>query len=316
MSTKVASKKQVIAVVGPTASGKSELAVKIAKKVGGEIISADSRQIYKGMNIGSGKVDGHWVRPTTGSNASARKVFLYKNIPHYLIDEVSPRVQYSVAQFQKKAKSVIDDIISRGKVPIICGGTAQWVDVLIMEQVLPVVPPNFKIRRQLDKLSTEQMFVMLKKLDPKRASGIDAKNPRRLIRALEIVMSTGKPVPKLITPNINDSLFKVTWVGLYSDPQILEQRIKKRLSERLKLGMVKEVQKLHKQGVSWKRMESFGLEYKFCALFLQKKLTKAEFELQLFTAIRQYTKRQMTWWKRNKNIRWYADAKNVSINSN
>jgi tRNA dimethylallyltransferase len=297
------SKKLMICVVGPTASGKSELAVKLAKKYNGEIISADSRQIYKGMDIGSGKVEGKWT------TKKAKKVFVYKGVPHYLIDEASPRVQYSVAVFQKKAKKVLADIFARGKVAIVCGGTAQWVDAIALQQALPVVPPDFRLRRQLEKLSTEQMFVMLKKLDSERAANIDSKNPRRLIRALEIVMSTGKPVPKL--EDAAETQFEVKWLGLNPDPKTLEAKIKKRLQERLKQGMVKEVEKLRKAGLSWKKLESFGLEYKYCALFLQKKLSKEEMESQLATAIRQFTKRQMTWWKRNKNIRWYADAKNV-----
>jgi tRNA dimethylallyltransferase len=286
--------KKIIIVVGPTASGKSELAVKIAKKINGEIISADSRQIYKGMDIGSGKVEGKWV------SRGAKKVYVYKDVPHYLIDEASPKVQYSVARFQKKAQAVIADIIKRGKVPIVCGGTAQWVDAIAYEQILPTVPPDHKLRRQLGKLTAEQMFNMLKKLDPKRAKGIDAKNPRRLIRALEIVMSTGKPVPEI---KLQPKYFAL-WLGINPDQEVLEKKIGKRLKDRLKQGMVKEIAKLHKQGLSWARLESFGLEYKFCALFLQKKITENELEEQLFTAIRQYTKRQKTWWKRNAEIHW------------
>lgn len=295
----------MICVVGPTASGKSELAVKLAKRHGGEIISADSRQIYKGMDIGSGKVAGKWVAK------NGKKVFVYNSVPHYLIDEASPRTQYSVAKFQGKAKKILEDISKRGKVAIICGGTAQWVDAIALQQALPVVPPDFKLRRQLGKLTTEQMFVMLKKLDSARASNIDPKNPRRLIRALEIVMSTGKPVPKLSEPA--ETQFEVLWVGLNPDSETLELKIKKRLGERLKQGMVKEVEKLHKAGLTWKKLESFGLEYKYCALFLQDKLTKEEMVSQLAIAIRQYAKRQMTWWKRNKNIRWYADAKKALL---
>lgn len=299
-------KNLMICVVGPTASGKSELAVKIAKKVGGEIISADSRQIYKDMNIGSGKVEGKWKK------IGNKKVFVYKDIPHYLIDEANPKTQYSVAKFQTGAKKIIDDIFARGNVPIICGGTGHWVDAIAMQQSLPVVPPDFKLRRQLGKLTTVQMFTMLKKLDPDRAKTIDGKNPRRLIRAIEIVQSTGNPVPKLVN---QDTKFEITWIGLNPDQKTLEAKIKKRLRERLKNGMLEEVKKLHKQGLSWTKLESFGLEYKFCALLLQDKISKSDFEKELFTAIRQYAKRQMTWWKRNKNIRWYADASKVSLKS-
>lgn len=301
-----AAQNMMICVVGPTASGKSELAIKIAKKIKGEIISADSRQIYKGMDIGSGKVEGKWKK------LNSKKVFVYKDVPHYLIDEASPRLQYSVAKFQTNAKKIIADIVARGKVPIICGGTGHWVDAIAMQQILPVVPPDLKLRRQFGKLTTEQMFSMLKRLDPDRAKTIDEKNPRRLIRAIEIVQSTGQPVPKLTNTESN---FNIVWIGIKPEQITLETKIKKRLKDRIKSGMLNEVQTLHNQGLSWKKLEAFGLEYKYIALHLQGKLSKDEMDAQLFIAIRQYAKRQMTWWKRNKNIRWYADASKVSLKS-
>ncbi len=291
--------KSLIAVVGPTASGKSDFAVQLAKRLDGEIISADSRQIYRGMDIGSGKVPGKW------RTIGGRRVFVYKSVPHYLIDEASPKRQFSVAQFQRKAGKVITDVIKRGKQPIICGGTAHWVDAIIFDQKFPKVKADAKLRKELEKLSTKELFTRLQKLDPDRAATIDSKNPRRLIRALEIVLTSGKPVPKLKSK----AKYNVSWMGLNPGKEILEQNISKRLNDRLKAGMLKEIKALRKQGLSWKRLESFGLEYKYCALYLQNKITKKELEDQLFTAIRQYAKRQMTWWKRNKEIKWLQDYK-------
>lgn len=293
--------KKLIVIVGPTASGKSELAVKLAKKVGGEIISADSRQIYKGLNIGSGKVPGKWKNIKVGGKS--RRIFVYKNIPHYLIDEASPLRQYSVSRFQKAAKKILADIIQRGKTPIICGGTAHWVDSVAFNQALPEVKPDRKLRAQLSKLTTANLYKLLQKFDPIRAKNIDAQNPRRLVRALEIVMSTGKPVPELKNGK-NKSDFQVEWIGINPGQEVLDAKIQKRLKARLKQGMLEEVKNLRKQGLSWKRLESFGLEYKFCALYLQNQITKKELEDQLFRAIRQYAKRQMTWWKRNGEIKW------------
>ncbi|HEX3099899.1 MAG TPA: tRNA (adenosine(37)-N6)-dimethylallyltransferase MiaA [Patescibacteria group bacterium] len=303
-------KDTLIVVVGPTASGKSELAVKIAKKVDGEIISADSRQIYKGLDIGSGKVPGRWVNIKRG--AKNKKVFLYKNIPHYLIDEASPRTQYSVAKFQKNARGTIADIFKRGKTPIICGGTGHWVDAVVFGQALPEVKPDSKLRAKLSHLTTPNLYKLLQNLDPARASEIDSQNPRRLVRALEIVMSTGKPVPKSgdkLKIYQNFDKLQIKWIGLNPGMAVLEKKIKRRLQARFKEGMLQEVETLHKNGLSWKKLESFGLEYKFCALYLQKKISKTEMELLLYTAIRQYSKRQMTWWKRNPNIKWFGDAK-------
>lgn len=305
MKKKLPIKNKVIVVVGPTASGKSELAVKIAKEVGGEIISADSRQIYRDLNIGSGKVEGAWKNG----------IFVYKNIPHYLIDEVSPRVQYTVAKFQKKARAAIADILKRGKVPIICGGTGHWADAVVFGQALPEVKPDAKLRAKLSKLTTPNLFKLLQSLDPGRAAEIDAQNPRRLVRALEIVMSSGKPVPKTDqNPEVYGN-FDVEWVGLNPGMEVLEKKIKKRLQGWFKSGLLDEVKELRNpkkgQGLSWKRIESFGLEYKTCALYLQGQITKEEIEVLSYNSIRQYAKRQMTWFKRNKNIRWYADAKEV-----
>lgn len=290
-------KRLCLAVIGPTASGKSELAVRLAKKFNGEIISADSRQIYRGMNIGSGKVEGQWHGP----------VFIYKDIPHYLIDEVNPKSQYSVARFQKKAKAVIEDIYKRGKLPIICGGTGHWVDALATGQILPEIKPDIKLRAELGLKSTIELYKKLQKLDPVRAKNIDKQNPRRLIRALEIVLSTGKPVPNIKTnPN-----YEMVWIGINPGLGILEQNIFKRLNARIKAGMMAEVAQLHDQGVSWKRLESFGLEYKYCAQLGQGKLSEPEMTTLLYTAIRQYAKRQLTWWKRNNQINWFVDSKSA-----
>lgn len=304
----------VICVVGPTASGKSELAVDLAKKYNGEIISADSRQIYRGMNIGSGKVEGKWNR----------KVYVYKSIPHYLIDEASPRVQYSAARFQKLARATIADIIKRGKMPIICGGTGHWIDAVVFENDFPTVKPDSSIRQMLSHLTTQEMFEMLKKLDPRRAMEIDKNNPHRLIRALEIVITTGKPIPKLsgkLEQSINERQtfndYKILWLGLNPSMETLEKNIAKRLKVRLKLGMIKEVTQLHKpskqngEGLSWKKLEGFGLEYKYCALFIQNKIPMEDLEKGVLIASRQYAKRQLTWWKRNPAINWAENGKKL-----
>jgi len=282
----------VYAVVGPTASGKSEYAVTLAKKINGEILSVDSRQIYRGMDIGTGKV-----------NLTKRQT--YKNIPHYGIDIASPKRQYSVAQFQAYSNKVIADILRRGKTPILCGGTMHWMDAVVYNQQLPQVKPDAKLRRQLEKKSIAELFVMLRKLDPKRANSIDNKNPRRLIRALEIVMSTGKPVPH----QQQTSPYDVRWIGLKPADETLHKKIAVRLKQRIKEGMIDEVKHLHQNGISWKRLESFGLEYKYCALFLQGKLNKEQLFDELLSAIKKYSKRQMTWWKRNPNIVWMTKSR-------
>ena len=285
---------KIIALVGPTASGKSELAVKLAKKFNGEILSVDSRQIYRGMDIGTGKVEGKW-KSMGGKNA-----FVYKGVPHYGIDIASPKRQFSVAQFQKYSRRVIADILRRGRLPILCGGTAHWLDAVVFEQKFPEVKPNAALRKRLSKFSNAQLFKKLQKLDPRRAAVIDSQNPRRLVRALEIVMATGKKVAKLK----HESPYQILWLGIKTDPAELQKKIKRRLYQRVKSGMFHEIKTLHKQGVSWQKMWNFGLEYRYGSLYLQGKISQKEALEKLKTAIGQYSKRQMTWWKRNKEINW------------
>ena len=275
---------KIIVIVGPTASGKSDLAIKMAGNLNGEILSADSRQVYRGMDIGTGKV--------------TRKE--QRLAPHYLIDIANPSRQFTVSQFKRLAEKKIDEIIKRGKTPIICGGTGFYIDALMDNLNLPDVPPNKKLRAKLEKQSAEHLFNQLKKLDPKRAKTIDAKNKRRLIRAFEIIHDTGKPVPKIKKSGKYDAY----WLGITWPKEILAKRIKQRLDRRFKQSMIAEIRKLRESGISWKRLYDFGLEYRWISLYLQNKITLQEMKDNLYHAIVQYSKRQMTWFKRNKNIHW------------
>ncbi len=308
----------IICVIGPTSSGKSELAVKLAQKYNGEIISADSRQIYRGFNLSSGKVEGQWkdfpTKNLSKQTNAKKQIFIYKNIPHYLIDEASPKTQYSIAKFQRLGTKIVKDILKRGKTPIICGGTMHWVDGLATGQTIPEVKPNPELRKQLEQLTLPELFERLKKLDPERANNIDSKNPRRLIRALEIIDSTGKPVPTVT----NKHEWSVIWIGINPGNEQLEKNIYKRILSRIKDGMIEEISDLHRNGLSWKKLEEFGLEFKFVSLFLQNKLSKQEMPKQemieqLFAAHKKYVKRQLTWWKRNKQIRWFKDSKQALL---
>jgi len=271
-------KLKLIVVLGPTASGKSELAVKIAKKFSGEIISADSRQVYRGMDIGTGKI-------------TKREM---EGIPHYLLDIASPKRQFTVVQYQKKALEAIKKIYKKKKIPIICGGTGFYIQALVEGLNIPAVKPDPKLRKDLEKLSVEELFRKLKKLDPQRAKNIDSKNRRRLIRALEIVIKTDKPVPKIKTKPV----FDVLYLGIKKPIPELKKLIKKRLLRRLKKGMIAEVKKLKKSGISWKRLDEFGLEYRYIVRYLRGKLTKQEAIEQLQKEIEHYAKRQMTWFQK------------------
>lgn len=277
-----------LVITGPTASGKSGLAIELARKYDGEIISADSRQIYRSMDIGTGKV--------TLEEQSLAK--------HHLIDICDPSDDYNVTDFKHDAQEIIKNIQSRGKLPIICGGTGFWIQALVDNQSFPGVPPNQKLREELSQYSAEELFSQLQSLDPNRAKTIDAKNPIRLIRAIEIAQTLGS-VPNL-QKNTNSKDFTI--IAINSPKEILDVKIKKRLDERFKQGMIKEVENLHAQGISWERLESFGLEYRWIALFLQGKINENEMKEKLYFDIIHYAKRQRTWlrrWeKQGANIYW------------
>ena len=276
-------KQKVIAIVGPTASGKTSLAIYLAQKVHGEVISADSRQVYTGLNIGTGKV-------TKKEMAS---------VPHHLLDVLSPKRIFSASDFERLGKAAIEDITTRGTVPIIAGGTGLYVDTLLGRMVLPDVPPNDVLRKKLEGKSAPELFLLLQKKDPRRATTIEKHNPRRLVRALEIATAIGQ------SPEATqEDRYDVLWLGLCPPEKTLHKHIKVRLDARMKQGMLAEAKKLHKGGLSYKRMRELGLEYGFLADLLENKITKQEFLERLEKAIQHYAKRQMRWFKRNEHIHW------------
>ena len=280
---------KLIVILGPTASGKTDLSIKLAKKFSGEIISADSRQVYKGMDIGSGKV--------TKKEMS--------RVPHYLLSIANPKRRFTVAQYQKLTLKAIKDIQKRKKIPILVGGTGFYIQSIIEGIVIPEVKPNLKLRKELELKSNEELFKILSTKDPQRAKNIDKQNPRRLVRALEIVLTTKKPITALKSKKSFDFL----QIGITKNKEELKARIKKRLLERLKKNsLINEVKKLHKT-LSWKRLEEFGLEYRFVAQYIQGKLAREEMIDKLKKEIEHYAKRQMTWFKRDKKIHWVKNYK-------
>ena len=280
-------KPKMIVILGPTASGKSGLGIFLARKFKGEIISADSRQVYRGMNIGTGKV--------------SRKE--QRAVKHYLLDVINPKKVFTVSDFKKLGEKSIKNILSKNRIPFIVGGTGFYIDALVKDFGLPEVPPDKKLRLKLEKITAENLYKELKRLDPHRARTIDPKNKRRLIRALEIIKNTSKPVPKLVS----SIKYQVLWLGL--KPKNLEKMIKLRLDKRLKQGMVKEVKNLLRSGVSRKRLYDLGLEYRWISEYLSDKASYTEMKKGLLRDIVKYSKRQMTWFKKNKEIHWLAPSK-------
>jgi len=293
---------KVICLVGPTASGKTKLAVKLAKIFNGEIVSADSRQIYKGMDIGTGK-----------------DLAEYDDISYHLIDVADPAEQFSLAQYQKLAYRAIDDIIKRGKIPFLVGGSGLYIQAVIDGYQLADIEPDWEARILLSKKTIKQLQTLIKKHGIKLNES-DFQNKRRLIRAIEIVKSNNQIIKKSNNRIINKScnyLFKKAnpkydclILGIKYPKKIIDERIDKRLVHRLeKEGMVEEVKRLQKNGVTWKRLDDFGLEYRYMARYLKSELAYDEMIKQLSIASHQFAKRQMTWFKRDKRIKWLKNYK-------
>ncbi len=277
-------KPKILVIVGPTASGKTSLSIELAKICNGEVISADSRQVYRGLNLGTGKVTKQEMH----------------GIPHHLLDIASPEEIYTVTDFIRDGREAIADITNRNKLPIIVGGTFFYIDALLGKVSMPEVPPNPALRTELEKCSNAELLEMIQKKDARRAEIIDPDNKRRLIRALEIIGALGS-VPEIVP----ESLYDVLTIGIEIEREKLNENIHKRLIERIKTGMIDEVKTLNEAGLSFERMEDLGLEYRYIARFLQNQLTHDEMLIELETKIRQYAKRQMTWLKRDTTIQWF-----------
>ncbi|MFA5925696.1 MAG: tRNA (adenosine(37)-N6)-dimethylallyltransferase MiaA [Parcubacteria group bacterium] len=313
---------KIFVILGPTSSGKSDIAIKIAKMFNGEVISADSRQVFRGMNIGTGKVTGKIMpvilrkRSTSKDLATLRTIFLSSGIPHHLIDIISPQTDYSVAKFKKRAEKIIEDILRRGKFPIICGGTGFWIQAIVDNVNFPEVKPDWQLRKKLEKYSVEKLLTILKKTDSERAKNIDAKNKVRLIRAIEICESIGKVPAREKIYDLRFKKYEFLQIGIKLSKNELYKNIEKRVLARFRQGMIKEVEKLREQGLSWKKIQSFGLAYFWIPLYLQKKIKKQELVEKVIQAEKNYAKRQMTWFKRDKRIKWlknYAEI-NKAVN--
>lgn len=288
-------KKKIIAIVGPTASGKSAAAIEVAKKFDGEILCVDSRTVYRGMDVGTAKPPPSPLLKKEGENS----------VRHYGLDLVNPDEEMNGALFKEYADKVITDIISRGKLPILCGGTGLWFD-MILSDFQPPPGPDKTLRTELEKKTTEELFKKYKELDPIGAEKIDQNNPRRLIRAIEVCQLTSRPFSEQMKRN--ESPYNVLWLGIDQPRDELNKRIDQRVEEMLKNGLLEEVKNLlDKYGENVYAMSGIG--YRQIIDYLLGRITFFAAVEKIKSDTKAYAKRQRTWFKRNKNIHW---IKNVS----
>ena len=276
-------KNKVIAIVGATASGKTAYAVELAKQIDGEIISADSRLVYKGFDIGTAK-------PTIDER---------EGIAHYMIDVVEPDFNYSAGLYAKEAKSCINDILSRGKTPIIAGGTGLYFNILLNNYDLPEIEPDWELRKSLNELSYDELADMLKKLD--KDAFVEKNDKKKAIRYIEIIKTTGKPLKE--ARGMNDIEYDVEWIGLNFPREVLYDRINRRVDLMIEQGLVEETKNLlEKYGRIPNIVDTIG--YREIILAFDGIMSLSEAVEKLKQNTRNYAKRQLTWFRKNESIKW------------
>jgi len=278
-------KPKIIVVVGPTASGKTSLSITLAKKFSGEVISADSRQVYKNLDIGTEKIT---KEETQG-------------VPHHLIDVCEINTVYTAVDFKQDGEAAIAEIINNKNLPILAGGTFFYIDTLLGKVTTPEAPPNPKLRAELEKKDTAVLYESLLKLDPRRAEDIDPHNKRRIVRALEVVAALGT-VPEL--PEATELPYDVCMIGIEVDKKELRTRIRRRAEEALTRGLIEETQQLLESGVTKARLSEIGLEYRVVMEYLDNDIDEAGLIQKIEEKNWQYAKRQIMWLKRDDSIQW------------
>ena len=278
-------KQKILAIIGPTASGKTRLSIDLAKKFNGEIISADSRQVYKGLNIGTEKATKKEMR----------------GVPHYLIDVCEPSDTFTVRDFKNQAEDVISEITSHSKLPIVVGGTGFYIDALLYGTDFPEVLPNDSLRKELEQKSKVELFSILEEKDPERAKTIDSHNKRRIIRALEIIEKLGS-VPEIA---VREDVYDTLMIGIKTSDHKLKEKIEERVGEALKKGLIDEIKLLRNNRISDERINEFGLEYRVGLEFLNNEISDTDMKEKIIGELWKYVKRQRTWFKKNKDILWF-----------
>lgn len=291
---------KLVVLLGPTAAGKTEWGIRLAKKFNGEIISADSRQVYKKMNIGTAKPVGEWR--WNASWKGLRRSFFADEVIHHLIDIVDPGKHFTVAEFRDLATKYVKLAYRNNRVPFIVGGTGLYISSLVDNFSIPRIPPNKKLRRSLEEKTSEELMALLQTLDPETAQKIDGKNIRRVIRALEVCILSGEPFSG--QQKKGDPMFQVLQIGVEVPRDVLHKRISERIDTMAGEGIVEEVKDLLRQKYSWNLPSMSGVGYRQFQPFFEEKLSLEQCIENLKRDTRQFARRQLTWFRRDKRILW------------
>ncbi|MGI6684771.1 MAG: tRNA (adenosine(37)-N6)-dimethylallyltransferase MiaA [Bacillota bacterium] len=285
-------------IVGPTAVGKTEISLEIAANVDGEVISADSMQVYRGMDIGTAKIKKHEMISSNG-----------KAIPHHLIDILDPDENFSVADFQFLVRKLIQEINEKGKIPLLVGGTGLYVNSVIDPYNFPKIERDADLRKRLFKegehFGNEHLHRKLLSVDPDTAQRLHPNDLRRIVRALEIYYQTGKTLSSIQQEQNNQLSYTTAMVGLFCERHDLYERINQRVDQMIRDGLIEEVHQLLKKGYSPRLKPMQGLGYRHIAAYLTGILTKEEAICLLKRDTRHFAKRQFTWFKRDQRIKWF-----------
>ena len=301
---------KILVIVGPTATGKTDLALRLASLAQGELVSADSRQVYKDLDIGTGKISN--LKSQISNVKKGKGFWEVKGVQIWMYDVVDTKIQYTVADYVEKAEKIVKEVNSRGRLPIIVGGTGLYIKALVEGLPNLMVPVDFRKRKKLEKFSLVSLQEKLKKISLQKWQSLntsDKQNPRRLIRAIELVTSD-------VSVKFQAPKFDVLKIGLTASREILYKRADDRVISRVEQGMIQEAEDLHKRGLSLKRMRELGLEYGVLADYLEGKIeTEDEFMKKLQYKIHDYIRRQLTYFKKEKDINWFdVMDKNLSRN--
>jgi len=289
----------LITVTGPTAVGKTALALELAEAIGGEIVSADSRLVYRGMDIGTAK-------PTPAER---------ERVPHHLIDIVDPDQTLTLAEYQRRAYAAIDDIHQRGRVPLLVGGSGQYVRAVVEGWGIPAVPPNPELRAELEacaqEYGTAALHGRLAELDPIAAGRIDHRNVRRVVRALEVTLLTGRPISELQAKS--PPPYQVLQIGLTRPRPALYARIDARIEEMMAAGLVDEVRQLVAAGYGWELPAMSGLGYRQIGLYLQGKATLPKAVQLIRKETRRFARQQATWFRLDDSQIHWSDLEKTEL---